>query len=445
MSQTKPFTVLDIFKDQATAFKFASVLGLQMGQVFPAAFFGMMLTGIYRENGLPLDMLWVFTIPAIPTWLRPLWAPFVDRVGSRRFGMRKTWILPCTTLGALAYLMLGWFEPTLDNLAVIIVLLFIKGIIMSTQDIAIGGYMVENLNDRERAAGAATIDIGRNIARFVSLAGIVWIYGAFGWATASTAAASLLILFSLPALVRTEPPPPPEVQAARSRGEQPSFFGMMQRHDIRVLVPLFMLLAFSASLIPSLIVPFMVDLGFTSAEIGPKILAPVGLLGTVIGASVAVWILGRVGYKRSMFIGAIVIFPAVVPIMWLASLNQPGLLIVQVVIFNAIVLPSLIEVAVGASRLKWAAKKQAATDYATFVVAGSIAANAALAVGGFLADWLGYFWYFALTGIFVSICCLIFYSLFDLVESLVSERDAEELRSRLATPENPDLVSDSSH
>lgn len=426
MDQPRPFTVVDIFQDRATAFKFSAVLGLQMGQVFPAAFFGMMLTGIYRENGLPLDMLWVFTIPAIPTWLRPLWAPFVDRVGSPRFGMRKTWILPCTTLGAGAYLLLGFFEPSVDNLEIIIALLFLKGIIMSTQDIAIDGYMVENLSDRERAAGAATIDIGRNIARFVSLAGIVWIYGVYGWTAASSAAASLLILFSLPALFRKEPPPPVEVEAARSRGEQPTFFGMIQRQDIRVLVPLFMLLAFSASLIPALIVPFLVDLGFTSAEIGPKILAPVGLLGTIIGASIAVWVLGRVGYKRSMLLGAIVIFPAALPIMWLASLNQPGLLIVQVVIFNGIVLPSLIEVAVGASRLKWASKKQAATDYATFVVAGSIAANAALAVGGFLAEWLGYFWYFAGTGVFVSICCLVFYSLFDTIESLVNQRDADE-------------------
>lgn len=430
MDQAKPFTVFDIFQNRATAFKFVSVLGLQMGQVFPAAFFGMMLTGIYRENGLPLDMLWVFTIPAIPTWLRPLWAPYVDSIGSRRFGIRKTWILPCTTFGALAYLMLGFFEPTVDNLEIIIGLLFLKGIIMSTQDIAIDGYMVENLSDRERAAGAATIDIGRNIARFVSLAGIVWIYGVYGWATAAMTAASLLIMFSLPALIRTEPPQPPEVEAARSRGERATFFGMIQRPDIRVLIPLYMLLSFAASLIPALIVPFLVDLGFTSSDIGPKILAPVGLLGTIIGASIAVWVLGKVGYKRSMFIGAIVIFPAAAPIMWLASLSQPGLFIVQVVIFNGIVLPSLIEVAVGASRLKWASKKQAATDYATFVVAGSIAANAALAVGGFLAEWFGYFWYFAITGIFVSICCLIFYSLFDKIESLVNFRDAQELEAR---------------
>lgn len=422
----RPFTIADIFRDRETAFKFVAVLGLQMGQVFPAAFFGMMLTGIYRENGLALSMLWVFTIPAIPSWLRPLWAPWVDRIGHPGFGMRKSWILPCTTLGALAYLSLGFFEPEPKYLWIMIGILFVKGIVMSTQDIAIDGYMVENLSDEERAAGAATIDIGRNIARFVSLAGIVWIYGVFGWTVASFCAAGLLIAFSLPALIRSEPPPPVEVQLARERGETASFFSLFTRPDMWFLIPLFMLLAFGASLIPSLIVPFLVDSGFTSSEIGPTILAPAGLLGTIIGASISVWVLGTVGYKRSMFLGAIVIFPAVVPIIWMARLDEVVWLVAFLVLLNGIILPSLIEVAVGASRLRWASKRQAATDYATFVVAGSIAGSAALAVGGFLAEILGYFWYFSLTGVFVSVCCLIYYAAFDRIEELVSERERQE-------------------
>ena len=66
------FGFRDIVRDQPTLFKFTAVLGLQMGQVFPSAFFGLILTAIYRENGLPLDMFWVFAVPAVPGWLRPL-------------------------------------------------------------------------------------------------------------------------------------------------------------------------------------------------------------------------------------------------------------------------------------------------------------------------------------------------------------------------------------
>src|SRR5262245_59208258 len=59
----KTFNVGDIFRDRATFGKFAAITGFIMGQVFPAAFFGLMLTAIYREKGLPLDMFWVFMLP----------------------------------------------------------------------------------------------------------------------------------------------------------------------------------------------------------------------------------------------------------------------------------------------------------------------------------------------------------------------------------------------
>src|SRR4029450_8339868 len=87
-----PFSVKDIFSDRATTLRFGAILGFIMGQVFPAAFYGLMLPAIYREKALSLDMFWIFTLPAIPTWLRPLWAPLVDGVGSTRIGMRQNWL-----------------------------------------------------------------------------------------------------------------------------------------------------------------------------------------------------------------------------------------------------------------------------------------------------------------------------------------------------------------
>ncbi|TNF83756.1 MAG: MFS transporter, partial [Gammaproteobacteria bacterium] len=213
------FGVKDIFRDGATTFKFTAILGLQMGQVFPAAFFGLMLTAIYREKGLPLDMFWVFTLPAIPTWLRPLWAPLVDGVGIERIGLRKTWFIPCTLLGAFAYMSLALFEPEIASLWIIIGILIVKTTFMTTQDIAIDGYMVENLRDEERGVGAAVMDIGRNVAQFTSWAGVAWVYGEYGWSAATTVAAALLVLFSLPGIIRPEPPPPAQARASRDNGK----------------------------------------------------------------------------------------------------------------------------------------------------------------------------------------------------------------------------------
>ena len=114
-------------------------------------------------------------IPSIPTWLRRLWAPLVDGVGSRRIGLRKTWFIPCTVFGALAYLSLAGFEQEIETLAIIITILTIKTLFLTTQDIAIDGDKVDYLADRERGMGAVVMDIGRNVAPFSSWAGVAWV------------------------------------------------------------------------------------------------------------------------------------------------------------------------------------------------------------------------------------------------------------------------------
>jgi MFS family permease len=423
---SRPFVVRDILRDRATTLRFGAILGFVMGQVFPAAFYSLMLPAIYREKGLPLDMFWIFVLPAIPTWLRPLWAPLVDGVGSVRIGLRKTWIIPCTLCGAAAYFSLSFFDPTLDALWTIVAILVVKAAFMTTQDIAIDGYMVENLRDEERGFGAAVIDIGRNIANFGSWAGIAWVYGAYGWGPAATLAAALLVLFSVPGVLRREPPPPAQARASRARGERPSLVRLLKREDTRYILPLVVLVAFAGSFVPTLYVPFLVDKGFTVGQIGPQVFAPATLIGTLIGAPATAWFLNRFGYKKTILLAAVLMVPTVIPIIWLGSLEKPSLLVVFLVTLNYTMLPSFIQVAVAAARLKWVSKTQAATDYTVTIVAAMASMNAALAIGGVLAEHMGWYAYFTFGGVFTVFACFVFYALFDKIEAIVEERDRRE-------------------
>ena len=422
------FTTRSLFRDRATVFRFGSVLGLQMGQVFPAAFIGLFLPVIFREQGLALDMYWVFTLPAIPTWIRPLWAPFVDRTGSRVIGMRKTWFVPCTAFGALAYLSLTLFAPTLDNLAVIITLLVIKTTFMTTQDIAIDGYMIENIEDAERPVGAAVLDIGRNIARFTAWAGIAWIYSVWGWNAAVTTASVLLIAFSLPGIIRPEPPRP-----APLLREPPSLKRIFRRRDSRYVYPMCFLIALVGSLIPALYPTYLSDLGFSIGRIA-AVAAPATLLGTLIGASTTSWFLGRFGYKKTILTAAFCIVLAVLPIMWMGSLEEPTFVIVFAVTLNAIALPSFLDVSFQAARLKWASKVQAGTDYTTQIVTMTAGAGLATAIGGLLAEHLGWYFYFVVAGILISGACFVLYRVFDRIEELVDDRDIAEAAEAASQP-----------
>lgn len=191
-----------------------------------------------------------------------------------------------------------------------------------------------------------------------------------------------------------------------------------------------MLAAFGSGLITQLYVPFLVDKGFTVGQIGISILAPATLVGTVLGATLTVGFLNRYGYKTTIFFAAFLMVPTVVPIMWMGQLPEPSLLIVFLVTLNGIFLPSFIQVAMAGARLKWASRSQAATDYTSQIVAMSAASNLGLAIGGVLAEHLGWFLYFLLAGCVVIGSCFTVWALFDRVEALVEARDADELARR---------------
>ncbi len=431
--QAAGFGARDLVRDRATAARFSAVLGLQMGQVLPASFLALFLPVIFREQGLSLDMYWVFTLPAIPTWIRPLWAPLVDRTGSPVLGMRKTWFIPCTLFGALAYLSLALFAPSLDNLAPIITLLVIKSTIMTTQDIAIDGYMVENINVEERPVGAAVLDIGRNVSRFIAMIGIPWIYTIYGWSAAVVTASLLLVLFSLPGILRPEPPR--RVTLVR---EPPSLRRLLQRPDSFYVYPMCFLIALTGAMIAVLYPTYLSDLGFSIGQLA-LVLAPATLIGSVIGASATSWFIGRFGYRSAMLLAAFGILFAVIPIAWMGSLPEPSVVVVFLVTLNGIALPSFMDVTFQAARLKWASRSQAATDYTTQIVTMMAGASLATAVGGVLAEHLGWFYYFLIAGALVSGTCFLLFVLFDRIEALVDARDATELGGPPPHTGSPDV------
>jgi MFS family permease len=418
------FRASDVIRDRGTVIRFTAVIGLQMGQILPQAFISLMLPVIYRENGLSLDMWWVFTVPLIPNWLRPLWAPFVDRTGSRRIGMRRSWFIPCTMFGAMAYLAATIWEPTVENLTILIVLLFIKSTVMTTQDIAIDGYMVENIQDRERPVAAALLDIARNVSMFIAWAGIAWIYDLYGWTPAMATASMLLLAFSTPGLLRREPPRPAQYEHAR-----PSLKSLVVRRESYYIYPLCFAVAFSQGLNATLFPAFLSDIGFRAAEVA-TMAGPATLIGTIIGASGAGWLLGRIGYKTTLLVSAVVMVPAVAPIIWLASLDAPSYAAVFAVTLNGLALPSFMTVTFQAARLKWASKSQAATDYTTQMVTYSAGMGLSTAVGGVLAHHVGWLWYFVVGGIVPVCVAFVLYRVYDRVERIVEARDAAELAGR---------------
>ena len=67
---------------------------------------------------------------------------------------------------------------------------------------------------------------------------------------------------------------------------------------------------------------------------------------------------------------------------------------------------------------------------AAAIVAAAGSVSAALAIGGVLAEHIGWTAYFAFGGIFTIFACFVFYMLFDKNEAIVEERDRLEALAR---------------
>ncbi|MEJ2087733.1 MAG: MFS transporter, partial [Gammaproteobacteria bacterium] len=139
--------------------------------------------------------------------------------------------------------------------------------------------------------------------------------------------------------------------------------------------------------------------------------------------------LSRFGYLRAFLISAVMMALAIVPIIWMGSLEAPTYAVVFGVTLNGIALPSFLTVTFQAARLKWASKSQAATDYTTQIVTMAAGSALATSIGGVVAHNLGWFWHFAIGGTATIAMCVTLYLLYEKVEAIVEARDRRELEA----------------
>ena len=129
--------------------KLVTLAVLHMAQYFPAAFTAVALPFLFRKEGLPLEMFWLLALPGYTRFLKWLMALVVDNYGNSRLGKRKSWIIPCTAIGALSYALLALYPPSLFSLHLIVGILIFKSFVMAAQDIAVDAYAAETMTDEE--------------------------------------------------------------------------------------------------------------------------------------------------------------------------------------------------------------------------------------------------------------------------------------------------------
>jgi PAT family beta-lactamase induction signal transducer AmpG len=339
----------------------------------------------FRVHGVSLREIGLMSLLSLPWTWKLLWAPLVDRYGSRQH-----WITACLfVLGATTLAILPQDASHPSFLMWSLLLLFTTA--SATQDIAIDAYAVDVSTPKTVGSINGTRVSAARVALFIGGGGFLILADYTGWSFLWVALA--VTFFALALAAWTSP------RVALETTERQHVLAPVLRWLLRwqmVPVVLFVLLfKVGDSTLGRMVKPFWVDRGYSLTEIG-AISVTLGTVLTILGALAGGWIVNRAGIFRSL--------------LWLGLaqlVSNLGYVVVAAVelpresIYVASVIESFTQGLGTAAFLSFLMnlcdKEHAATQYAILSALFALTRDVAGAFTGIGVESLGYAVFFALT------------------------------------------------
>lgn len=338
-----------------------------------------------RTHGASLMDIGHLAKLGLPWSLKWLWAPLVDRHGTRR-----QWIATCLAgLAALTFA-LGTLDPGRLSPGLWIVLVLIV-LLSATQDVAIDAYTIQSTTTRELGvANSVRITLYR-IAMLTAGGLLVWLAGRIGWSASFSTGAVVLLGLALCALLL------PRVEQI---ADHPSTLWeplreLLARPGIAWVIIFALLFKLDIAALEPMMRPFWVDRGLSLAEIG-AVVASGRLITTIVGAGAGGVFTTRYGIFTGLWVlGLIQAFSALV--YWATAEFASSNSLVVLAAYSESFAAGLGTSAYLAFLMSICEKRYAATQFAVLSALLAVTRWIAGEFSGGLAEWLGYANYFLLT------------------------------------------------
>jgi PAT family beta-lactamase induction signal transducer AmpG len=280
---------------------FALLMVLYFAQGLPSGLLARALPPLLREQGVSLSVIGFTSLLALPWALKFLWAPIVDRYGSR-----KQWLLALNTLTMMLMLVVASrdFAAWVDILPLFLALLFCLNFIAATQDIATDGYAVSTLKPEWRGLGNSIQVVGYKLGMLTGSSLLLWLVARYGWHSSYTSLACLMLVVIVPVLFMDAERGAASLSRTHTpwhglRGYGRLFGEFIARPGLGWWLVTVALYKFGDSLASRMTGPLLTDSGYSLAQIGVIsgiAGATVGVLGAFIGGTTLL----RLGHRQAL-------------------------------------------------------------------------------------------------------------------------------------------------
>jgi MFS transporter, PAT family, beta-lactamase induction signal transducer AmpG len=244
--------------------KLPLLLALYFAQGLPFGFQATVLPLMLRERGVSLESVGFASLLSLPWLLKGLWAPLVDRYASRRFGARRSWIVPMQAALALTALL----GARLESVPALAASIFAMNLFSATQDIAVDALAVSWLRTQQLGLGNAAQVVGYKLGMLTGGGLLVWASGRIGWSGLFHAVALLMLLVLLLSLRIDEPELEGSAEPIDFRAIAARLRQALRQPATLALMALVTTYKMGESLADAMWKPMLLDRGFTSSQIG---------------------------------------------------------------------------------------------------------------------------------------------------------------------------------
>lgn len=280
---------------------FALLAVLYFAQGLPSGLIAKALPALLRDKDVSLSVIGFTSLLALPWALKFLWAPFVDRYGSRR-----QWLLALNSLTMALMLVVAArdFAAWVDTLPLLLAVLFCLNLVAATQDIATDGYAISRLKPEWRGLGNSIQVVGYKLGMVTGSGLLLWLVARFGWQASYGGLACLMLVVLVPVLFMDQAPTPTQQEATHTswhglRGYVNMFREFVARPGLGWWLLTVALYKFGDSLGSRMTGPLLTDSGYSLSEIG-VITGIAGASAGVLGAFIGGAALLRLGHRQAL-------------------------------------------------------------------------------------------------------------------------------------------------
>jgi PAT family beta-lactamase induction signal transducer AmpG len=396
------------------------VLFLGFSAGLPLALSGSTLLVWMSEAGVDLGTIGLFAVVGTPYTIKFLWAPLVDALDapilSRLLGRRRGWLILSQLVLMASIVLLGLCNPFTVAPLVVAMGALLVATASATQDIVIDAFRVESLEESEQAAGMASYVAAYRVGMLASTAGALFLVSGLersglgkdtAWTLGYMIMALMMVVGIATTLVATEPEKSASVEAVHAKTSRlarvvdaavGAFRDFLTMRMALVALAFVVLFKFTDALAGQMTAPFVIKLGFSRDEYA-AIIKGVGFAATLLGGFAGGFVARAYPLSTSLWIGGILQAAANLAFTWQAVLgrNSVGLAFAISVENFTSAIGTVIFVAYLSALCR--NPLHTATQYALLTALAAVGRTYLSAGAGFLADAVGWAWFFALCAI----------------------------------------------